>query len=389
MKNNFYDVIIIGSGPAGSSSAYFLSAQGFKVLVIEKEILPRYKTCGGGVVQRVAKLFPFSFEEVSDVQCFTTEVFDIRANRHFVTRRDKPIIYMTMRNEFDYLILSKAKAAGAMVLENTEATDLITGKESVDVLTKDDKYTARFVIGADGAGGICSKILKLKLYLIKLPALEYEIYTGDSMLDKFNKSARFDFDIIPNGYGWVFPKKDHLSIGVVEMKKGKKELNKLFDIYLKLLGITNVQRYERHGYFVPLIKGNNLKFAKDRIFLTGDAAGFADPVTAEGISSAVLSGKIAADTINESYLNPGMAADLYNYKINHSIIDELRFSKIIAALVYTYPAVRGLLFRFYGQKLSELITDIFMGEKKYHDLLTDPLNYYKLIKYLLKDDRKL
>ena len=384
MNQNNYDVIIIGSGPAGSAAGFFLAEKGIKVLIIEKESLPRYKTCGGGVVNKAAGLFPFSIESISEVKCFSTEVFDRRTNQHFVTRRNKPIIFMTMREDFDYLILSKSKSAGAVILGNTKATDLITHDDYIEVITKENKFTARFVIGADGANGICSKKSGLNIPVKKLPALEYEMFVDEAVQQKFRNSARFDFDIIPNGYGWVFPKKDHLSIGVVEMKKGKKELSKLFNAYLEWLCIADIQKYEKHGYFIPLFSGRKFRFAKRRIFLTGDAAGFADPVTAEGISNAIQSGKIAAEALIESEMNFNFAADIYNYKINHSIIDEYRFSNIISELVYLYPVIRGMLFRYYGQNLSELITDIFMGDKKYRDLLTDPANYFKLIKYLLK-----
>ncbi len=382
MSINNYDVIIVGSGPAGSSSAYFLASKGIKVLVIEKESLPRYKTCGGGIVQRTTELLPFSIESISEVECFSSEIYDMKNKRHFITNRNKPIVYMTMRRDFDSFVLQKASKAGAVIKDNLKVIDIIINKNNIEVITDKENYAAYFVIGADGANGICSKKSNIKISVKKMPALEYEIYIDDSTYKKFNKSARFDFDIIPHGYGWVFPKKDHLSVGVVEMKKGRRELNKLFEAYLKLLNINNIQNYERHGYYIPLIKNGNRKFAGQRIFLTGDAAGFADPVTAEGISHAIHSGKLAAESILESGLDANLAADLYNYKVNHTIIDEYRFSKIIASLVYVHPFIRGLLFRFYGQRLSELITDIFMGEKKYRELLTDPINYFKLLKYL-------
>lgn len=382
MNSNTYDVIIVGSGPAGSAAAYFLASKGKKVLIIEKESLPRYKTCGGGVVARVAGLFPFSIESISEVKCFSSEVFERNINRHFVTKRNKPIVFMTMRGDFDYFLLKKAQDAGAVLIKNHEVANIIPNNDYIEVVTQGEKFMSGFVIGADGANGICLKKSGLKIDIKKLPALEYEVYVDDASYQKFCNSARFDFDIIPHGYGWVFPKKDHLSVGVVEMKKGRKELNKLFNSYVELLEIKKIHKYERHGYFIPLIKNGNYRFAKQRIFLTGDAAGFADPVTAEGISHAIQSGKLAAESIIESEMDVNSAADIYNYKLNHSIIDEYRFSKIIAALVYTYPRIRGLLFRFYGQRLSELITDIFMDEKKYRDLLTDPVNYFKLIKYL-------
>ncbi len=117
--------------------------------------------------------------------------------------------------------------------------------------------------------------------------------------------------------------------------------------------------------------------------LTGDAAGFADPVTAEGISNAVLSGKLAAEAVIKSGGNPAETSILYNTSLRQTILKELNYSQMISPLVYGYPSARSILFRLYGQKLSELITDIFTGDKKYSSLLNDPLNYLKLFKYLV------
>jgi len=385
MKTNssygIYDAIVIGSGPSGSAAAYFLASQKANVLVLEKNILPRYKTCGGGVVNRVKSLLPVNFDDITEVNCNYTEIYNHNNKFKFITHRDNPIIIMTMREKFDYHILSLALKAGAHIKEGTEVVDINSGNEVVEVRAKNSTFYGRFIILSSGATGLNIYKLGLKTNNIKMPALEYEVFVNNSDYERLSSSARFDFDIVPHGYGWVFPKKDHLSIGVINIKGKQKYLNNLIKDYINFLGIKNVIKSERHGYFVPLIyKGT--QFAKYRIFLTGDAAGLADPVTGEGISHAIESGKIAAEALIESEFNENAASYIYNKKINDTILQEIKFSKIVAGLVYTYPVVRNLLFKLYGQKLSELITDIFIGDNTYKRLLTSPVNYLKLIKYL-------
>ncbi len=379
-KKNF-DVIVVGSGPAGSAAALFLARRGTEVLLLEKEKLPRYKTCGGGVVSRVLKMLPFEIDDVVEKSCFISEVYDHRIKLKFTTKRSKPIILMTMRDGFDNYLVEKAVRFGAVVKDEHEVRDVVLNSSGSVVITSKGNYEAKFVIAADGATGIIAKKINIKNKLIRLPALEYEIEVKESLYSLFSETARFDFDIIPDGYGWVFPKKDHLSVGVVSMKKGSSNLYNLFNEYLKILGIDEIINMEKHGYLIPITQSRK-KFAEDRILFAGDSAGFADPVTAEGISGAVQSGSLAAESIMNNNFDEKLVADAYNVAVANSILKEHKYSRIISNFVYKYPGVRSFLFKLYGQKLSELITDIFTGDKKYSDLLSDPANYLKLIKYL-------
>ncbi len=387
-SSEIYDAIVIGSGPAGSSAAYYLAEKNKNVLILEKESLPRYKTCGGGVVNKVKSLLPINFDEVAEINCTQSEIFDHGNNLRFFTTRENPIILMTMRQNLDYYILKHAIELGAEICDKSEVIDIKLHPDFVEVITDNSNYQGRFVIISNGAAGISTGNLGIKMNKDKLPALEYEVYVDNEDYKRFSKSARFDFDIVRHGYGWVFPKKDHLSIGVIIIKKKQKDLNYLMDDYLKLLDIKKIVKSERHGFFIPINKNEN-KFAKGRILLTGDAGGFADPVTGEGISHAVESGKIAASSLIDSEFNIKLAADIYNNRINHTILQEIKYAKIISSLVYTYPRIRKILFKLYGQKLSELITDIFIGDSTYSRLLTDPANYLKLIKYLFPVYRKI
>ncbi len=375
-----FDVIIVGSGPSGSTAAFKLAENGYKVLILEKVILPRYKTCGGGIVGRIKNILPFEFDEVIEKKCYSAIVFDHQSGLKFLTKRNEPIIMMTMRNNFDDFLLSKAKSIGVIVKDKCEVINITENEDGIEIKTQNETFNCKFLIGSDGANGIVSKKINSRENLLKLPALEYEVYVDQNNFDKFSDKARFDFGIIKNGYAWVFPKKDHLSIGIISMKKSEDKLKDILDNYFKILGINNIIKIEKHGFFIP-IANNRKKVADNRILLTGDSAGIADPVTAEGISNAIYSGLLAAEALIYNKLDKESVATYYNKIIFTKIFYENKYSNIIAKLVYRYPKVRFLLFRFYGQRLSEVITDIFIGKNKYSSLLKSPSNYLKLIKY--------
>ena len=380
IDTNIYDAAIIGGGPAGASAAYFLSLTGRKVILYEKKTLPRYKTCGGGIINNVGSILPFDFKEVIENYCFRAELYDHRAKLNFSTQRNKPIIMMVMRDEFDNFLLNKAKELGTEIFDRTSVSDIKSFPGYAEVYTSAGNIKTNFILAADGAAGIVSKILGLQKYITRLPALENEITVKENTYEKYMHAARFDFDIIPFGYGWVFPKNHHLSVGIVRMKKGKTNLNEMLNVYMQTLGIGDVLKEDKHGFYIPVEKGLKT-FVKDRIILTGDAAALADPVTGEGISSAILSGKFAAEAIIDSNSDKEKTARIYNKKINSDIVREHNYAKIISELVYTYPYIRTFLFKKYGSRLVEMMTDIIMGEKKYSKMLTSPRNYFKLIKY--------
>lgn len=384
VKNNFYDAVIVGSGPAGSTAAYYLAKNNFKALILEKKDLPRYKTCGGGLTFKGLSYLPFYIDDIIEKKCFVSEISDYESNIKFVVKRNDPMVSMVMRSEFDLRLINEAKQMGAEIKENCELNKIIYHNDLIEIITNKDNFYAKFLIAADGALSKISKLGGWKNFKNTIPALEYEIIVGQKQLNIFSNSARFDFGIIPGGYGWVFPKKKHLSIGILNMKPDRLNLNDAFQIYLKKLGLKNIISMERHGYVIPMNQSNK-EFAKNRIFLTGDAAGFVDPITGEGISFAILSGKIAAESLIESFFKENISEECYNNEISKKILPELNSAKKLSYFIYKYPAVRKLIFKLYGKKLSELISDVIMGKKSYTTIIKNPVNYLKLFnKWTLK-----
>ena len=377
---NEVDVIVIGSGPAGSSAAYELARSGIKVLVVDKEKLPRYKTCGGGVVYRAARLLPFSIVESKNKSFNSAEINDHESKLHFNVKRNKPIVEMIMRADFDYHILSRAVEEGAEVKDGMEVKKIFNLENEVELIINEKSYHTKFVIAADGATGIATKSLGL-VNKLKVPALECEIF-GHSLFKRFKDSVRFDYGIVPHGYAWVFPKAAHLSVGIAVMKKSGTSLHNLLSKYLRALNINQeeIEEMDKHGFMIPLYSGKN-KLSSGRVLIVGDALGLADPITAEGISYAIESGQLAARAIINGKFELNDVVKIYKQFLK-PILKELRYAKVLAWFVYGNPAVRRSVFKHYGARISELLTDVIMDEKKYSEILKNPKNYLKLFRPL-------
>jgi geranylgeranyl reductase family protein len=388
MKNNF-DVIIIGSGPAGASAAIELAKNNVKVLVIEKQPLPRYKTCGGGVIFKIKDYIDFNLNEISELNCFTAEINDFKSNLKFLTARESPIVQMVMRKDFDFYLITKAQKNGAQIIDSLEVEFLHNTGAAVEIRAGSQLFTTNFVIDASGATSNLKSVSGLKTVSPKIPALEYEVFVDSNLYEKNNKTIRFDFGVVENGYAWVFPKREHLSIGVLTMKRNKVNLNNAFLKYLKILDINDNYRAERHGYVIP-IYNKRIELYKNRILLAGDAANLADPITGEGISSAILSGKLAALSIIKAEMNEKLVKDIYIKELNEKIIKELEAAKILAYFIYSNERMRSAIFKLYGRRLSELITDVIVADKKYTEIVRNPLNYLKLFfKWTLINNTRL
>ena len=162
------------------------------------------------------------------------------------------------------------------------------------------------------------------------------------------------------------------------MKDSGRNLNNLMKNYLDYLNLSNLVAEERHGFVIPF--GNkNRRFAFGRLLLVGDAAGLADPVTAEGISYAIESGRYAADSILNDNNNVGRINKNYETSIK-KILKELKCAGILAYFIYGSPFLRSFVFKRYGRDLSNLMTDVITGKVKYSELLSTPINYLKLLR---------
>ncbi|BFU91383.1 MAG: geranylgeranyl reductase [Nitrospira sp.] len=375
---NTYDVIVVGSGPAGACAAWRLAKAGVEVAVVEKTALPRYKTCGGGIVGRAMQALPMDVRHTIERDCHTAQLNFLPAGLFFTTHRQTPIVSMTMRNQFDCAMLSAAQESGAAVHQRCAVDKVLFHGDFVTIATNKGSMRTKFVIAADGALSTVARTMGLADGHVLIPALEYEVTVPHDRLDRFHGVARFDFGLIPHGYAWTFPKNDHLSIGVLSMVQRGSDLKQAMAHYLDLLGCGLVTQIERHGFVIP-IRPRRGPFVDKRIVLVGDAAGFADPVTGEGISFAIRSGLLAAQSLVDGQLEEKPVRHAYTRSLTETILPELRRGRVLARLLYDFPRMRSWAFSQQGQRLCEAVTDVMAGKQQYRNLTFTPQTLLRLL----------
>lgn len=374
-----YDVAIVGAGPAGATAALKLAEAGAHVILLEKKGLPRYKTCGGGIVYRARRLLTLDIGHIIERECCSARMTLLESGLSFEVQRDKPLITMTMRASFDHLLASAAQAAGAVIQTESPVRAVSLDERQVRLATSGGPVHAKFAIAADGVNSVVARSAGWKETRRLVPAIEAEVRLADNAMARYADNARFDFDLPPHGYAWLFPKSEHLSIGVLTMRRGSGGLKRVYAQYLKAADIKHIVTEERHGFVIPLSPRQD-GFARDRVLLVGDSAGFADPLTGEGISFAIRSGRMAADALLTGRFDAYRSLAGYEQSVRETILPELAAARVLAKFLYGSVRLRAWVFARYGGRFTDIVTDILMGTRSYRASLWNAKNYLNLLK---------
>jgi len=207
-----FDAIVVGAGPAGSVTAIRLSRAGARVLLVDRARFPRDKPCGGGLTMRAVRELPVSVEPVVE-HVVDRMGLRLKYGSRIERKGSEPLILMTQRLRLDHHLLRQAEGAGADVREGVKVTEISTDDEAISARVDGEPVSGAVLVGADGVNGAVRKTLALGGDYVLGVALEGNV-ANDVVGDRYRQVAELELGVIPGGYGWVFPKGDHVNVGV-------------------------------------------------------------------------------------------------------------------------------------------------------------------------------
>ena len=362
MLKQSHDVIIVGAGPAGATLAYELGKRGIGVLVLEKEKLPRYKCCAGGVTSKAAKLLDFDISEVAEDIIYEIS-FTFNLGSPYLGHHSQPLIYTVMRDVFDYFLVQKARQLGAVLMDGQKVTQVEVRADRVEIATADSIFRSRLVVGADGAYSIVARELGMGRSIEYLVGIESEIVVPEEELAKWKSRIQIDLGCIPGGYAWVFPKRNHLSVGAGCLASKARHLNRHQQKFLTSLGIGSYTIARSSSHLIPTCTKGNLVW-QDKALLLGDAAGLADPLTGEGIYNAIQSAQLAAPVIEGSLVRGKGGLQDYQQIVERKIMSELRIARTLSRNFVRFPRLAfGMFNRSDGAWRA--VCNLMLGEIDY------------------------
>lgn len=406
MSEKDFDVVIVGAGPSGCSTAIKLADSKLRVALLDSATFPRDKTCGDALSVDVINQLPMLSKslaaefEASDnkVPSYGVKIFSPDHNYidiPFIYKSKKSYGYISPRLHFDNILFNHVKKyKNIHLFESHPVTNVEIKGEKVQIQTKKGLFTAKMIIGADGAHSVVSKFLGdikvekqhysagLRVYYENVKSFHEENYI----------ELHFFKDILP-GYLWIFPLADNkanVGIGMLSSTVCKNKVN-LKETLTKLLK-THPHIAERFKDARPLetIKGYGLPLGSrkrnlsgERFLLVGDAAALIDPFSGEGIANAIRSGRVAADHVIKCFETNNFSVEYnkgYDKEIYRRMWNEFKISRTLQNIV-RYPSLFNFAIRKAGQSkyVQTFLIEALANVEKKRKILWKPAFYFRML----------
>lgn len=338
-----WDVAVIGAGPAGLAAATAAAAAQARTIVLERAEHPRYKTCGGGLIgaslSAVADLDKLPERDRIDAVTFT-----LHGGRGYTRRHRTPLLAMVLRDEFDDALRRRAESAGAVMRQRTAVRGITQDSPDAATVRLADgaTVTARAVVGADGSAGVSARHVGAEFGQVDL-GLEKEIEVSASVAGEWRGRLLLDWGKRPGSYGWVFPKGDRLTVGVIAARGQGEWTKEYLSEFVARLRLDSFRAVQDSGHLTRC-RTDESPLRKGRVLVTGDAAGLLEPWTREGISFALRSGMFAGEAAAKAAVagSPDAAESAleeYVADVNRVLVPEMRAGRLCLAAFSRHPGV--------------------------------------------------
>ncbi len=340
------DIIIVGGGPAGLSTALHLVQKNpqwaERVLVLEKAVYPRPKLCGGGVTRPGLDILTGLGLSLTPPHVWVKDVF-FRYRDLAYKLESNPAFAVVSRQIFDAWLADEARKRGIAIREGVEVIDVRADEAGVTVFTTGGRLRSRALVAADGSNSIVRRKLKWgagrKALLLEVitPAGENEEYL-------IRGAATFDWSVLDDGvegYYWDFPtpsenEAQQINRGVFHSRvyahRPRPPLRQALAQMLAIRGL-NLDDYPLKGHPIHWFSPGDA-LARPRVLLVGDAAG-ADPLLGEGISFALGYGQVAADALDAAFATGEFRFADYDQRVReHWLLKQLLARHLGAAIAF-------------------------------------------------------
>lgn len=333
-----YDVVIAGGGPAGASLATLLARSNLSVVVIDKCRFPRPMPCGGMISPRCIRAVEAVFGEnvvagISRSSSAGCRMFD--GQELIAEVDDAGRSFFVERGEMDALFFAAAKDAGCDAIDG----DAVAGVEPENGavrLASGGTVRGTIIVGADGGNSIVRRTTRgwrpsrRRTGFGLVADVPFDRLERRDAPEAYHIHPHIHFGVIPWGYGWVFPKGDCVSVGVAGMMAKTSNFREPFDAFVSSLCIGGTAGgLDVYGRGLPAADFET-RPGRGNVLLVGDAAGFIEPITGEGIAFAVECAPLAAQAITDALAGgrPDMAGAAYTAACRKNILPTLRYARL-------------------------------------------------------------
>jgi len=359
------DVLIIGAGASGSTAAFHLAKEGFKVKIVDKASSFQLKPCAGGMAASVQKFFPFSLDPIIDeiitkvnfTWCLSDQVIaELPGNSPF---------WIVKRENLDRYISTNAIEQGAKLLTSFEVKEINRINNIWIVRSKDGRQiNSKCIVIANGSNSCLPQQFNLgpkKLHYASTTSVRLK---GNGLLKK--GTSIFDFGLVKYGFAWAFPLKDSINIGVGSFIGNRSlESEKILTKLLPSLGFDPKEGVKQNSNLRVWNGHSNLH--GDGIVVVGDAASLCDPFLAEGLRPSIMSGYEASQHLSNFLKGDSQDLSAYTKSMRIKWGDSMAWGRRISQVFYRFPNV-GYQLGIKRPTAPQRIAQILSGEMGYGDI---------------------